>query len=100
MATHRLIRFDVWSVGKCLGIFYAVIAVVVGLVMLLAGAFGAGKDMSERIMLVAAPVWLPLVYGILGLLFGALAAVIYNFVARRGAPISFVVEEVSTLSPG
>ncbi len=100
MATHRLIRFDVWSVGKCLGVTYALIAVVVGLFMLLAGAFGAGEDMAQRIMLVAAPVWLPLVYGILGLLFGALAAVIYNFVARRGAPISFVVEEVSMPSPG
>ncbi len=100
MATHRLIRFDVWSVGKCLGIFYAVIAVVFGLFMLLAGAFGAGQDMPQRIMFIAAPVWLPLLYGILGLLFGALSAVIYNFVARRGAPISFVIEEVSMSSPG
>ncbi len=35
MATHRLIRFDVWSVGKCLGVMYALIAVIVGVLLLL-----------------------------------------------------------------
>ena len=100
MATHRLVRFDVWSVGKCLGVMYALIAVIVGVIVLLVGAFGHDMSVGDRIALVTAPVWAPLFYGIMGLLVGALMAAIYNLVARRGASISFVVEDVSKPSAG
>jgi uncharacterized membrane protein HdeD (DUF308 family) len=77
-----------------------IIALVVGLFMLLAGAFAPGRDMGQRVTFIAAPIWLPLIYGILGFLLGALMAAIYNFVARRDVCVSFVIEESSSSPAG
>lgn len=80
---------DIASAAKMLGIFYAIIGFILGgflsLFALAAGAnqFGGGGPGGIEMMMFGggAIVILPLMYGFMGLIGGAIAAVIYNVCA-------------------
>lgn len=87
-------RFGVWSVAKLAGSLYGVLGLIFGIIvafvsLVAAGAASAFKDMTTPmpgVMLpaffgVGAIIVLPLVYGCIGLIFGALTAWVYNLVA-------------------
>ena len=79
-------RLGVMSVAKFAGVFYAGIGLLVGLMFAglssVAGMAGAEwHDMPSwmgPIFGVGAIVFLPLLYGVLGFIFGAIAAGVYN----------------------
>ncbi len=85
-----LIRVGVWSVAKVLGALYAGMGLLIGGIVALISLAGAGiagrTDTSESAMLgamfgVGAVVLLPIMYGVFGIIFGALSAWFYNVFA-------------------
>jgi hypothetical protein len=85
-------RIGIWSAAKLNGVLYAVIGLCVGIVVSLASMLGAmaTSDMSSETGFGAFPamfigvgaiIVLPIVYGVLGLIGGAIGAGIYNLAA-------------------
>jgi hypothetical protein len=94
MAATTIRRVGVLSVGKVMGLTYALIGLVAGGIFALFSFFGAalGSAMAEStgeaggaifgaLFGVGAIIILPIFYGILGFLAGVLGAVFYNLVA-------------------
>jgi len=91
MATTRIRRFGVLSVGKMMGMVYALIGLLVGAIFGVISLFGAA--LTSAFQEAGAPpflgalfgfgaiIILPIFYGILGFLGGMLSAAIYNLVA-------------------
>jgi len=81
-------RIDVLSAAKIGGILYAVLGLFFGGVMSLFGLLGASLAGSEGgeawmglIFGVGAIITLPIFYGVLGVVFSALSALLYNVIA-------------------
>jgi hypothetical protein len=88
-------KIGIWSLGKVLGVVYALLGLVIGLfvalIALLGAVLGAGSAGTEEGVAgalgfgvaggVGALVVLPLMYGFLGLIAGLLTALVYNIVA-------------------
>jgi hypothetical protein len=84
-------RIGVWSVARIAGAMYAVIGLIVGLMIAAFSMIGAGFAAATQnqdfpswlttIFGVAAVFLFPILYGGLGLVFGALAAALYNFLS-------------------
>jgi hypothetical protein len=86
-------RVGVWSVARMAAAINAAIGVLAGLVLaaisiLSAGIASMARDSGEQmppffgaLFGVGAIVLLPIFYGVMGLVFGALGAAIYNLVA-------------------
>lgn len=80
-------RLGVWSVAKVYGAMTAAMGLLFGLI--LGGLSALGLGMSEgseipflgAVVGIGAVVLLPLVYGCLGLVMGAISAVLYNVFA-------------------
>ena len=95
-------RIGVGSVAKIAGLLYAVAGFLIGACVALFALVGAGigaasSDESMPLWLaplfgVGAVVILPILYGLLGALFGSLGAVIYNAVAGMVGGLQFEVE--------
>ncbi len=91
MATTAIRRFGVLSVGKQLGLTYALIGLLAGAIVALFSLFGAGlgaalsEDSSGAIpgalLGVGAIIFVPILYGIIGFIGGLIGAGIYNLVA-------------------
>lgn len=86
-----LMRIGVASSAKVLGILYAVLGLIFGILtscfFLIGEAIGGmsggpGRGPMALTFGVGAVIILPLLYGALGFIFGALGAAIYNMVAR------------------
>jgi hypothetical protein len=86
-------RVGPWSVAKVLAIVYGGMGLVFGVIVALISIVGAGfAGLSEAeegmpafmgaVMGVGAIVFLPLLYGLLGLVLGAVGAALYNLGAR------------------
>jgi hypothetical protein len=80
----------VWSVAKVLGALYAGMGLLFGAIFALISLAGAGiagaADSGEGAMFgalfgVGAVIFLPIVYGLCGVVFGALSAWLYNVFA-------------------
>jgi hypothetical protein len=85
-------RFGVWSVGKLYGALLAAMGLlfgagiaVVSMIGGAAGAFGADTPASTGPMAmlfgVGAVIFLPIFYGVMGVVVGALSAALYNLFA-------------------
>ena len=85
-------RFGIWSVAKLYGALLAAMGLLFGAIIALAsmiggaaGAFGADSAASAGPMAmifgVGAVIFLPIFYGVLGVVMGALSAGLYNLVA-------------------
>jgi hypothetical protein len=95
-------RIGVGSVAKIAGLLYAVAGFLMGacfalLAMVGAGIGAASSDESTPLWLaplfgVGAIVSLPILYGLLGALFAALGALIYNVVAGMVGGVQLEVE--------
>jgi hypothetical protein len=91
MATTRIRRFGVLSVGKIMGLVYALMGLLGGAIFALMSLFGAG--LTAALQESGAPAFLgvlfgfgaliifPIFYGMIGFLGGMLSAAIYNLVA-------------------
>jgi len=85
----RIKRFGVLSVGKILGILYAILGIIVGAMFtalsLLAAVSSSnqGAGIVGLLFGVGAIIFFPIFYGIMGLIFGMLTAFLYNLVASR-----------------
>jgi hypothetical protein len=82
-------RFGVWSVARMYGTLSAVGGLLAGLLlaaMTLVGAGLAGRDEEVPAFIgtalgVGAVIFLPIFYGVLGLVVGAIGAAVYNLFA-------------------
>jgi hypothetical protein len=94
MATMMVKRIGVLSLAKVQGVVLAAIGLVIGLiyglffiifgaVMMSAGTEGAGAAAAGGLVGgVAMMIFIPIFYAVIGFVFGALSAFIYNFAAR------------------
>jgi hypothetical protein len=91
MAMTAIRRFGVFSVGKVMGMVYALIGLIAGAIFALISLFGAavGASLAEdaggalpgAIFGVGAIIFLPILYGLIGFIGGLIVAAIYNLVA-------------------
>ena len=90
---------DIRSCAKMAGALYgalALLVVPVGIIGIVVGIVkGNGETVGASFLLVVAP----LLYGILGFAVGALAAWVYNLVARQMGGIEIELAESSRSSP-
>lgn len=88
------------SVGKVLGILYAILGLFIGAAIAVASMLGFlvqagnGGDASPLAVIfsVAAVVILPVFYGVLGFIFGAIGSLVYNVVASMVGGIELTVD--------
>ena len=86
-------RFGVWSVAKLSAALYGGLGLIFGAIVALISMIGAGiasglhdasmpnAGIMTSMFGVGAIIILPILYGIMGLIFGALTAALYNVVA-------------------
>jgi len=88
-------RVGVWSVAKLLCISYGAIGFVVGLLFALLSSSknsflpGFGATLGIATIVIA-----PLIYAVMGLIAGALSAVLFNIFARVTGGIEFEFDEL------
>ena len=90
-------RIDVLSVAKLLGAFYALLGLIVGgffSVVAVVGAVAGGGDAALGGIIggIGAIVLMPVLYGILGFVGGAIAAFLYNVVASIAGGVVLEIE--------
>lgn len=96
-------RVDVFSLGKVLGVLYALMGVILGLIFSLISLMGSalGGALSDTggpealfglLFGVGAVIALPIFYGVLGFIFGLLAAFFYNLTAGMVGGLELDVE--------
>lgn len=101
----RLKRVGVLSVALTLGAVYAVLGLVIGLIFATISVLGMGLAAATRdsegagvtgvfglIFGVGAVIVLPLFYGMLGFLGGALSSALYNVMAKLTGGIELTLE--------
>jgi len=107
MAEMTIRRFGVISVAKMYGllmfIFGLIFGVIYGLILIVFGAamsaLGPGREstaggVSTVVMGIAMMIGLPLFYGLLGFIMGAIGALIYNAVSGIIGGVKFELEGV------
>lgn len=86
MTTKYVKRVGVLSLGKIVGIIYAIIGLIFGAIItiaaLLVGSTLSSLGFEGDMFGTGAIIILPIVYGILGFILGILIAMVYNLVAR------------------
>lgn len=94
--TRRLKRIAPLSLGKVAAVLYGIGGLLVAAVVLVASAAGlslGGRDVLPMgVAGLLGAMLLPVFYALLGFVFGLIAAVIYNLVARWTGGIEFEVE--------
>ena len=85
-------RVGIGSAAKLAGAIYASLGLIIGAVVALVSVVGAGltaaASQSEvpawigAVFGITAIVWMPLVYGVMGLVVGALSAALYNLFSQ------------------
>lgn len=92
---HELKKVAPWTVGKVVGLLYAVFTLLFvpfSLLFIGVGIFGVANGKTEAAGAIVMGVFFlfaPVIYGGLGFLFGALMAWIYNLVAGKVGGIVF-----------
>jgi hypothetical protein len=105
----RLKRIAPLQLGVVAGVFYALFSLIFipfFLLMALAGAFApksdSGSDLAAGVGIVFGFFLLllaPIMYGILGFIFGALGALVYNLVAKWTGGVEVEVEDLPAELP-
>jgi hypothetical protein len=102
-------RVGVLSLGKVLGVLYALLGLIVGalfaIVSLLGAAVGAADSQASDafaglLFSVGSVIFLPIFYGILGFVFGLIGALLYNGIARLIGGIEIELEETRHANSG
>lgn len=99
MKKKRLKSISPLRAGIVLGVLYAMMVFLGGLIILLfglAGFFSSGADGGAEIFGVGIGfiILAPLLYGILGFIGGVICAWFYNLIAKMTGGLEFTVEEV------
>ncbi len=94
----EITRLDVGSVAMMYGAILGTFGLVIGIFIALFGSlFGSLIDSEQSGMFVGGGVFmallLPIMYGVLGLIAGALMAVVYNFLAGRIGGVKVYVRD-------
>ena len=83
---YELKSVDVWSCAKVAGVVYGCMSLLLLPIVLLSIAMSAGSaqpfGVSTAVALTLLAIFAPLVYVVLGMLFGVLSAWIYNVTAK------------------
>jgi predicted membrane-bound spermidine synthase len=92
MAKREIKQVDPFSLAKVLGILYALLGVIIGLMVAAFGAILSNSPLAEAdetaqtilstFLGVGSIIFFPIFYGILGLVAGVITAALYNLVAR------------------
>lgn len=103
MAKREIKKVDPFSLAKVLGLLYALLGVIIGLMF---AAFGsiladfpmAQNDEATQTMFstffgIGSIIFFPILYGIIGLVAGILMAVLYNLVAQWVGGVTIEVGE-------
>ncbi len=85
----RIVRVSPIQAGKVLAVLYGILSLPIALAMAIAGALGKGKGGMPILLAFIFPV----IYVVLGFIFTALAAWLYNHVAKWTGGIEFESEE-------
>ena len=90
-------RIDPMAAAKLLGAMYALLGLIFGLFMAMLAVFGMAAGGGDNVMRGAITglgslIALPVIYGILGFIGGAIGALIYNLVAGMVGGIVFEVD--------
>lgn len=102
--TRRLKRIAPLQAGKVLGILYALFGLIIVPFFLLFGLVSAFAQPSESNgavgaiaggMMMAMGLLAPVMYGVMGFVFGVISAALYNLIARWVGGIEFEVEDVN-----
>lgn len=84
---YSLRSIDVLSCGKVMGIFHACVGLLAIPLVLIAAVASAGSQQGLGALgiigLIVLALFMPVFYGVLGFLFGALGAWLYNAIACR-----------------
>ena len=87
---HRITRIAPLQFGKVFAVLYGLLSIPIALIMLVAAAFAPAEE--------SMPVWLvvaiPVLYVVFGFIFMAIAAWLYNVVARWTGGVEYVTEDV------
>lgn len=87
----RIVRIAPFQTGKVFAVLYAIFSIPIALIM----GIAAASAPPEQSMPVALIVAIPVIYVVFGFLFTALAAWIYNVVAKWTGGVEYVTEEVA-----
>lgn len=103
MAKREIKKVDPFSLAKVLGILYALLGVIIGLMFAVFGSIFSGLPMAENDEVaqtmfstffgVGSIIFFPILYGIIGLVAGILMAVLYNLVAGWVGGVTIEVSE-------
>ena len=87
-------RISPKSLAKLMGLMYAVFGLIFGLVMMLIALVTSAEEpgILGIIFGIAAPIFLTLIYGLMGWIGGYIAAWLYNLLAKRTGGIQFEFE--------
>jgi hypothetical protein len=85
-------RVEPFSIFKMAGVIYAFLGLIAGCIITLFSLAPGPKTSSLPFGGVFAVVILPVVYGIAGAVFGAIAAALYNLVAKFVGGIKITLE--------
>lgn len=91
-------RFDVWSVARIYGAICAAVGLIAGAFIALGSLMSLGvADRTEAAFLapvfgIGAVVFLPIFYGLMGVVAGAIGALFYNLIAGAVGSIKIDVE--------
>lgn len=100
-------RIGVWSLCRVLAVWYALIGLLVGGIFTIISLVGAAAGMASGekeaafglLFGAGAIVAAPILYGILGLIVGALGAVFYNLTAQILGGVELDLEPIAPSAP-
>ena len=89
---HRLHRLDPLQTGKVLGALYALMGLIfLPIFWLVSKVMPAGSGGG---MMMGFGIMMPIVYGLVGLIFGAIGAAVYNLIAGWTGGLELELEAV------
>ncbi len=79
-------KFDIVSIGKTFGILYAILGLILGAGFSI-GALIMGQKIPGAFFGVAAVIVIPIIYGLMGFIAGAMAGFLYNISSKYSGGI-------------
>ena len=98
---HTLKSVGVMSVAKIMGIIYGCMGLLAAPIFLLVGLFPAGNQQNSPFsgfLGVGLAIMAPILYGVMGFVFGAIGALLYNLFARLVGGFELQLEPKSPMA--
>lgn len=76
-----------------MGVLYLIIGFVGGVAISIAGYYDPKISESERTFMLLSFIWVPLLYALMGLVFGYVFALLYNVIAKKIGPIEIELHD-------